>query len=232
MTALRTLSKWLVAILVPFALIMVGVRLLLTPLFLQIEYRLPGFPPDDFGFTTAERLHWGTYGIAYLLNDSPASYLGELKFDSGQPVFVAREVSHMQDVKAVVDGLLRAWYGVLALITLLGLWAWKAGWLPAFRAGLQLGGVLTLAVAGLSALLGTLGASGSGALFWEFFSGFHGIFFSGSSWLFEYSDTLIRLYPLRFWQDAVLYVGLLAAIAAALLAFGLRRSPGGPSAPR
>jgi integral membrane protein (TIGR01906 family) len=224
------LFKWLVAILVPFTLIMLGVRLLLTPLFLQIEYRLPGFPPDEYGFSSVERLRWGTYGIDYLLNDSPASYLGGLKFDSGQPVFVAREVSHMQDVKVVVGGLLQAWYGVLVLLTVLALWARKAGWLNPFREGLQLGGVLTLAVAGVSALLGTMGASGSGALFWEFFSGFHGIFFSGSSWLFEYSDTLIRLYPLRFWQDAVLYVGLLAAIAAGFLAFGLRGRPVKPSA--
>jgi integral membrane protein (TIGR01906 family) len=201
---------------------MLGVRILLAPLFLQIEYQLPGFPPDTYGFTTAERLHWGTYGMAYLLNDSPPSYLGELTFESGEPVFLEREVNHMQDVKVVVAGLLRAWYAILAVIALLGLWAWKAGWLSPFRAGMRLGGVLTLAVAGIAALLGTLGASGSGTLFWEFFSGFHGVFFSGTSWLFEYSDTLIRLYPLRFWQDAVLYVGVLAALVATLLAVGLR----------
>lgn len=222
---LRGMAKWLVAILVPFTLIMLGVRLLLTPLYLRAEYRLPGFPPDEYGFTTTERLRWGTYGITYLLNNAPSSYLGELKFDNGAPVFTDREVSHMADVKLVVSALLRVWYIVLGLLTLLGLWAWRTGWLAVFRAGLRLGGALTLALAGIAAFLGTLGSTGSGDLFWEFFSGFHGLFFSGSSWLFQYSDTLIRLYPIRFWQDSVLYIGLLSALAAALLTFGMRATP-------
>ena len=43
--------SWLVAILVPFALIGLGLRVLLTPLFLQVEYNMPYFPPDEYGFT-------------------------------------------------------------------------------------------------------------------------------------------------------------------------------------
>jgi integral membrane protein (TIGR01906 family) len=225
MSMLRYLAKWLVGALVPFALIMVGVRLLLTPMYLSIEQGLPGFPPDDYGFTAAERLHWSAFGIRYLLNDSPPSYLGELTFADGQLVFTEREVNHMHDVKLVVTSLLRTWYAVLLLLALMGLGAWRAGWLGTFWAGLRLGGALTLAIAGMAALVGTVGASGSGDLFWEFFSGFHGLFFSGDSWLFQYSDTLIRLYPLRFWQDSVLYVGLLAAGTAAALTFGLRETP-------
>jgi len=34
------------------------------------------------------------------------------------------------------------------------------------------------------------------------FTQFHHLFFEGNSWLFLYSDTLIRLYPERFWVDA------------------------------
>ena len=229
MSILRMVLKWSVAALIPFALIMLGVRLMLTPIYLQLEYRAPGFPPDGYGFTTPERLHWGSFGINYLLNDAPRSYLGDLRFPSGQPVFAPREVMHMQDVKLVVTDLLLAWYAVLMLLTLMGLAAWRTGWAATFGEGLRSGGILTLAIAGISAMLGTLGSSGSGELFWRFFSGFHGLFFSGDSWLFAYSDTLIRLYPLRFWQDSVLYIGLLAAITAALLALGLRPSRRNPA---
>ena len=41
--------SWLVTVIVPIVLIGLGLRLLLSPLFLQIEYNMPYFPPDDFG---------------------------------------------------------------------------------------------------------------------------------------------------------------------------------------
>jgi integral membrane protein (TIGR01906 family) len=44
----------------------------------------------------------------------------------------------------------------------------------------------------------------------KFFVAFHGLFFEGDSWLFDYSDTLIRLFPMPFWIDiAAVVVGLL-----------------------
>jgi hypothetical protein len=55
-----------------------------------------------------------------------------------------------------------------------------------------------------------------------FFTGFHRIFFSGDTWLFLYSDTLIRLFPLQFWQDASLGLALLT-LAQALAGIGVWR---------
>lgn len=223
---------WLLALMVPAVLIGIGVRLLLTPIYLELEYRMPGFPADDYGFSTQERLRWGGHGIAYLLNGEPPSYLGNLRFENGGPVFTDRELQHMQDVQRVVGRALDIWDLMVTAMLVLALVAWRAGRMPAYRKGLRLGGWLTLAIAGIAALLGTIGASGSGTLFWEFFSAFHGVFFSGDSWLFAYSDTLIRLYPLRFWQDSVLYIGVLAAAGAAGLAFGLKEAPALPKTMR
>lgn len=218
----RRALKWFLALLVPLALIGLGVRLLLTHGYLQLEYQSPGFPADEYGFSTDDRLRWGTYGVDYLLNKAPPEFLGNLQLPGGEPLFTSREVSHMHDVKLVVGGLLRIWYVVMAIILVAGLSSWRLGWFSVFRAGLRGGGILTLIIAGGAGLLGTLGASGSGDLFWEFFRGFHGLFFAGDSWLFSYSDTLIRLYPLRFWQDAIVYLGLLTAIGAISLIVGLR----------
>ncbi|MBI4772336.1 MAG: DUF1461 domain-containing protein [Chloroflexi bacterium] len=39
-----------------------------------------------------------------------------------------------------------------------------------------------------------------------FFTQFHEVFFASGTWVFEYSDTLIRLFPLRFWQDAFVLI--------------------------
>lgn len=221
MRPVHAVASWLVALLIPLALIGLGVRALLTPAFLQFEYRLPGFPPDDYGFNTAERLHWGTFGIDYLLNGADISYLGDLKFANGAAVFNPRELSHMHDVKGVTRAALQTWYAILALLLGLAIWAWRGRWLDAFRRGLMLGGWGTLGLAVAGGGIATLGAAGSGDLFWQFFTDFHSLFFTGDTWLFAYSDTLIRLYPIKFWEDAILYIGIIAALTGAALAFGL-----------
>ena len=59
-------------------------------------------------------------------------------------------------------------------------------------------------------------------VFWSFFAGFHSLFFEGDSWLFLYSDTLIRLFPIRFWQDAFLLAAAIALGGGVALALGLR----------
>ena len=59
-------------------------------------------------------------------------------------------------------------------------------------------------------------------VFWNFFACFHSLFFEGDSWLFLYSDTLIRLFPIRFWQDAFLWAAVIALGGGIALALGLR----------
>jgi integral membrane protein (TIGR01906 family) len=77
--------------------------------------------------------------------------------------------------------------------------------------GVWRGGLLTL---GLVVLIGIFASIN----FWQFFTDFHGLFFTGNSWQFLYSDTLIRLFPLRFWQDAFLFAGSIDIVGG--LAFG------------
>jgi integral membrane protein (TIGR01906 family) len=223
MQKIYALLGWLITLFIPLALIGLGVRILLTPVFPNIEYHLPDFPQDQYGFTLQDRLHWGPYGINYLLNNADISYLGDLKFNDGTPLFNERELSHMSDVKIVTQKCIRAWYLVLLFLALLGIWAWRAGWASDYRQGLISGGWLTLGLAVTVGVIATIGTSGSGDLFWQFFSDFHSLFFKGDSWLFEYSDTLIRLYPLKFWEDAILYIGIIAALGALGLIFGLKK---------
>src|SRR5574339_985858 len=100
----------LVTILVPVVLIGLGLRVLLTPLFLRIEYNMPYFPPDEYGFTKEDRLRWAPYALNYLINNEDISYLADLKFDDGTPLYNERELSHMDDVKRVTQSSLRIWY--------------------------------------------------------------------------------------------------------------------------
>jgi integral membrane protein (TIGR01906 family) len=70
----------------------------------------------------------------------------------------------------------------------------------------------------LVVVLGILAATS----FWQFFTVFHELFFTGNSWQFLFTDTLIRLFPMRFWQDAFLFVGILEVVVGLALGFGLR----------
>lgn len=214
--------SWLVAILVPLALIGLGMRALLTPVFLQIEYNMPYFPPDQYGFSKEDRLKWAPYALDYLVNTEDISYLGDLKFDDGTPLYNERELSHMEDVKRVTQGALNVWYISLALLVLLWCFGFAQHGMQAYRQGLMRGGWLMVGLAGAIGLIVVIGILINPNVFWNFFAGFHALFFEGDSWLFLYSDTLIRLFPLRFWQDAFLLAAVIALGGGIALGLGLR----------
>jgi integral membrane protein (TIGR01906 family) len=215
MKTLQKIVSWVVTLLLPLAFTFLGVRLLLTHAFPGIEYRLPGFPADDYGFTLQDRLHWSRISIDYLTNDSDISFLGNLTFMDGVSLFTDRELSHMHDVKNVVQPVLVVGYGLWFLILGLALWARFGGWWAVYVRGIWRGGWLTV---GLVLVFGILGAIS----FWQFFTVFHELFFTGDSWQFQYFDTLIRLFPMRFWQDAFIFAGLLDVVGGLALALGLR----------
>ena len=219
---LTVLLTWLVAALVPFALIGLGLRLLLTPFFLRLEYNMPYFPPDTYGFTKEDRLKWAPYALEYLVNRADISYLGNLKFEDGTPLFNERELSHMDDVKRVTKGALNVWYMMLILLAGLGLWSRFAGLEQVYRQGLMRGGWLMVGLAVAVGLIVVIGIVVSPNVFWNFFVGFHRLFFEGDTWMFYFSDTLIRLFPLRFWQDAFLLAAIIALGGGVALGLGLR----------
>jgi len=210
-----SLKSWFVTLLVPFVLLLLAVRLLLTPLFLVIEYHTPGFPPDTYGFTHADRLQWSKLAVEYLVNRSDITFLGHLRFADGKPVYNERELVHMLDVKNLVQTVLKVWYVIIGILFMVGIWAWRGKWALDYRRGLSRGGWLSVCLVGVIALLAAVS-------FWNFFVIFHKIFFESDTWLFLNSDTLIRLFPLRFWQDTFLWVGGMTLVGGLALGFGLK----------
>ena len=214
MKILSSILAWLVTILLPVALTFLGLRLLLTHAFSAIEYHLPGFPADQYGFSLQDRLKWSETSIDYLLNSADISFLGNQTFPNGSSLFNTRELSHMHDVKNVIKPVMWIGYGDWFLILGLGLWARFGGWWHQYVKGIWRGGWLTV---GLVAIFGIL----AGISFWQFFTVFHELFFTGDSWQFLYSDTLIRLFPMPFWQDAFLFTGTLDVMGGLALGLGL-----------
>ena len=215
--------SYLVSLLTPIALIGAALRILLSPIYFNVEYRMPYFPVDEYGMTQEERLQWAPYAVEYLVNSADISYLGDLQFENGAPLYNERELSHMADVKNVVVGALRVWYLSLGILILLAVLAQRSGWMPDYLNGLRRGGMWMIGLAMALGLIAGIGITTNPDVFWEFFALFHAIFFEGDSWLFYYSDTLIRLFPIRFWQDAFLWAAILALGGGAGLAFGIRR---------
>lgn len=209
---------WVVTLLTPVVLVLTAIRLLIFPAFLRFEYNTPNFPDDPYGFTLEDRLYWAEITMDYLLNAEGISFLQDLRFESGEPVYNARELRHMVDVKNALQAALWVWRVALAALFILGLWAWRGNWGTEYRQGLARGGWWT-AIGLTGALLFVLIGFG------VFFVAFHNIFFEAGTWQFLFSDTLIRLFPERFWRDIFLYVGGFALVGGLALGFGLRSKP-------
>jgi integral membrane protein (TIGR01906 family) len=196
------IGLWGISILVPVILLMTSVRILLNPALLEFEYLQKTFPADTYGFTIEDRLKWGNISVQYLLNDEELSFLGDQQFDDGTPLYNDRELSHMLDVKILVQQMIRAWYLLMILFIATAIYAWQADWMRNFLFSLKRGGWITLGLIGAILLLIV-------SSFNELFTGFHRIFFQGDTWLFLYSDSLIRLFPMRFWQDAFIWMAVI-----------------------
>ncbi|WP_162910011.1 TIGR01906 family membrane protein [Aggregatilinea lenta] len=192
----------------PAFLVLTSVQMVMSGTFLKLEYNRPGFPADRFGFTQEDRLKYAPYAVNYLRNDADISYLGNLTLD-GEPMYTAKELQHMEDVKVVTRAALTAHTVLtLALVAAMATLAWRSGTRRALRRAWFQGGLLTVL------LIVTVVAMA--LLSWDtFFTGFHRIFFEGSSWLFSTSSTLIRLFPEQFWFDAALTIGTLTVLGAA-----------------
>ena len=215
----------LIAILLPFIILMGGVRAIMTPAFAAGEYRRASVPEDAYGFSHEERLKWATYAITYLVNNQGINYLGDLQTTDGQPLFNPSELGHMEDVKQVVKTASTVWYGAMGFVLAAATWILVVKkWQP-LRKALNAGAWLTLGL--MVVVLGLLSLN-----FDTLFDRFHRLFFSEGSWLFFPTDTLIRLFPLVFWRDAfILVLGFALVIAIVLIGLTRKRKRLSPPQP-
>ncbi len=201
--------KLLTSLLIIIFIVGGAVQLLATDPYLTFEYSKANFPPDPFGYTQQQRFILASTNIHYVRTHLPSDELSK-QFLNGVPVYNPREVSHMADVLAVFQTVLRVWQAALILLLLLSFILWKKGEQKALASAIQSGGLLTSGIILSIALLAIFG--------WQFwFETFHLFFFQPGSWLFSYSDTLIRLFPVEFWFDATLTISAFSLAGGLLL---------------
>ena len=196
-----TIARILLVLSIPVFLLLTNLYIFMSPTFLRYEYGKADFPPSP-GFTDEERLVVAERAVTYLRSDAGIEILGDLEGKEG-PLFREKELAHMVDVKVVTGRAFLA-HGLLGLVI-----AFSLGVVLVIRdtqtqisASLLQGSLLTIAL--LVALVALVYFN-----FNWFFTRFHLTFFEGDSWIFDFSDTLIRLFPTRFWFDAASLWGLL-----------------------
>jgi len=190
--------------------IFTATRFLTTDRFLVFEYGRTGFPPDPYGFTERQRFVLASTNIHYVLAHLPDDELAKQTQD-GVPVYSLREITHMADVRAVFVFVMRILQGSMILFILTGLVLWWRGRTKELASAIRSGGILTTGLIGSIALVAFFA--------WQsWFENFHLLFFEPGSWLFYYSDTLIRLFPLQFWMDATFILSTISFIGGLLLA--------------
>lgn len=215
--ALKFISRYIIIIMLPVLLILTAIRLVLTPAYLNVEYRMPGFPVDGYGFTLEDRLFYTTKTYEYLVNSEDISYLEDLNFENGTGIYNERELSHMEDVQVLIALALKVWIVLLIIIPLFVLLLLIFREYDEIRVGFFWGGWVSVGLVAMLLLLILID-------FDKLFTQFHKLLsFPGDSWLFYSSDTLIRLLPIRFFTDTFIFVGLFTLMVGLSLGLGLRK---------
>jgi len=217
-TALAAATRALLILCVPVILIVSPLYLYVTSAFVELQYRLP-YVSDSTRFDRPERERLSDTLIGYLRHDATENEMAALQTDRGHVAMRTAEVSHMVDVRGVMDGFFSA--HLVALIVLAGLvvLALRFDLERLLADGLSSGVWLVLGL--MATILVAVIVDFDG-----FFTLFHKLFFVDDTWLFYYEDTLIQLYPLGFWVGAVSWVTLTIvaeSVLVLLLAGRMRR---------
>ena len=207
---LRIFLQAVIVVAVPVVLVVMPIRVLMHPRWVYFEYGRSDFSPDSFGWTLQERTRLAVTGIDSIIGPRGVVVLQEARFSDGSPAFNEREVGHMRDVRGVTGNIYLA-QGVLFIAAVIAVLALARGEAHMAAAGAVLTGAM-VTVALLVALVVFVFTG-----FDTFFTAFHRVFFSGDTWLFNYTDTLIRMYPVQFWFDAATVIGVTSIVEAAVL---------------
>ncbi|MDH7490031.1 MAG: TIGR01906 family membrane protein [Anaerolineae bacterium] len=221
-SAAMRVSQILIGLALPIALILSNVFLIATDAFIRHEYDKPSFPADEYyppgGYPLprAEREALARLGLASVLRADGIRLLEEARFErTGEPAFNEREIRHMRDVNVLIQKVRWVWWIAWAVLVGEAVLLLVAGERRAlFRALWVSSAASLIAFAALGLFIGVG--------FNIFFTAFHRVFFEGDTWLFLYSDTLIRIYPTKFWFDVSVYLAGMTLAELGLIAAGSR----------
>lgn len=207
-------SEALLSVVVAVATIavIVGVSIVvfLNPVWVGFEQERSG-AAESTGFSSEETREV-TNGILADLIIGPPAFAQTV---DDEPVFDDRERSHLEDVRSVFSA-----FGIvvlLAAVVLVGVRLASRG-APWFRRAAGMGAAVLFGAVIVGALVSLVA-------FDRAFEAFHELFFAGGTYLFDpATDRLVQLFPIQFWEETTLALGLVIVIMATIVAWlGLRR---------
>jgi integral membrane protein (TIGR01906 family) len=207
----KFLASLLVVILSPVVFIGIPIRIAFNEWFIDWEYSKVDFPKDRYGMDDEYRKKLAKLGLRAVLSEEGMEEFKRAKLPDGRRAFTDREIRHMEDVKRLLD----MFFPILYLSTVLCILA-----LVYLRDRRYVG--WTLILSSLFSLLLFVAIGVFSITNYELaFELFHNYVFDPYSWRFRYTDTLLRIYPMKFWYDATLFViGFALFMALSSLAVG------------
>ena len=211
------ISRWIFILFLPVTLVTSTIAVAFNSLCLY-RYDFNKYHISSVTGIAPNELEEAANGIIAYWN-SPDEYIHIVVNKNDQPftLFNDREVVHMKDVKSLVrlDYAALAFTGIYCILyTGIALF-WRR---PRYHRELKVAGV-----GGGAFTLGFLGVIGvmAAANFDAFWTNFHLLSFANDFWQLDpTSDYLIMMFPEGFWSDAVIIVGVSAALLALLIGAG------------
>ncbi len=186
----------LVVLVSPIVFFGLPTRVAFNDWFIDWEYSKADFPKDRYGLPDDHRKYLAKLGLRAVLSDEGMEEFKRARLPDGRLAFNHREIKHMEDVKNLLSVFFPLVYGATILSAL---------------ALIYLRDIKLIGKALISASLFSFALAVASAIFSFInydlaFELFHNYVFDPYSWRFSYRDTLLRIYPMKFWFDGTVFV--------------------------
>jgi integral membrane protein (TIGR01906 family) len=210
---LRTIVIGIFVLVLPVALVTTAVRVVISEQAVY-DYAVHNYSAErTTGVPGSELVRANSDIRGYLVNSDTPPLAPQVKNNAGETIslFNAKEISHMADVRSLVQLMFTVQMITLAIVltlavVMIALWPARVLAAATLWAGLLMTSVL--AIVGALAMTGFDGA----------WSQFHQIAFTNDLWqLNPLTDHLIQMYPEAFWQDISTAIGMVLLVQALAL---------------
>ncbi len=206
--AYQRLLSLLLILSFPLVSLGLSVRLTFHEWFINYEYSKGNFPKDRWGMPDNLRKELAKLGLRAVLSEEGLEAFKKARLPDGRKAFNHREIKHMKDVNELLSILFPLTYSGAVL------------WIIGLAFTLNRAKVLMLSGAFSIALISVLTAAAL-SNYDLAFEVFHNLVFDPTSWRFRYTDTLLRIYPMKFWFDGtVTVVGMSCLLSTITLLVG------------
>ena len=206
----KKLAVILALILSPVVFVGVPLRTAFSEWFIDWEYSKPDFPEDPYGMDREYRKYLAKLGLRAVLSDEGMAEFRKAKLPDGRRAFNPREIKHMEDVKELLSVVFPIIY--LSVPLFLGSLLFTRS-LATIGKVLIFGSLITLILMAAVLTFSVINYDLA-------FEMFHNYLFDPYSWRFQPTDTLLRIYPMKFWYDGTILV-ILSSIAFSLISITL-----------